>query len=157
MQQTCRDVSDFIRTSKNISVTFNDSQEIGFNKEKSLWYLVDPFNNRRMTELDVLYGMRIDSLSFSVHNFLPSLNTFLGSKEAFEELYAALKNNRITCGSLSFTFLNLSKEQHVLLLDLLKATRISVHSIRSTVYEAVFESKILVSPCVWFLFVFRKM
>lgn len=65
MQQTCREINEFIRTNRHISVNSNSIQEIGYNKEKSLWHLINRYKQEELIELSVIYGIRIGTLVLS--------------------------------------------------------------------------------------------
>lgn len=137
LQQTCHGVNEFIRSRKNISVHIYWLLLFQWEKNEASHIFCGGRTLDRMVEIedDALYGTRFRSLEYS----LESLEDF-----KFDTLCEILKKYRTTASAAAMHRTQLSKDQLVTILNILKPVWISLNSRGSNRYEALLQSKILV-------------
>lgn len=65
LQQTCRDVGDFIRSSSNISVHLHGPYYLNWD-DKTSSYIFDAYHCQSTFDVDAFYATRLSYLAFSV-------------------------------------------------------------------------------------------
>lgn len=151
LQQTCREMKEFIRKNRNISVYVDDIvflELIGSSCQFHSTGSTMKWRAKKLFDMEGLYGTRLRGLH------TPGGFDGLFPDEAANEcepLCDALKKNRITCDYLDIEKSEFTTEECVTLLDIVKPAHVELYSYESKRFEAVLQSKTLAS---WFLYIY---
>lgn len=136
LQQTCRDLAEFIRNNRNISVKSHRTLFYG-NREDELSDI----------DKEGMYAVRFDCLHLpgQLISFSIVLRYFL-DEYSFETLCDFLREYRITSDTIAWgQSPKLDKEQLVTIFNILKPVTMLVRSFESNRFEALLQSKTIVS------------
>lgn len=155
LQQTCRDMKEFIHTNRHISVYADESFSLEYNTDSCSWKFgihenppiigkYDP-GYRYNVDIEVLYGTRLKRVGLRgqlfIFHFYPPI---LDLKKDFDTLCTFLVKSRITCEDLNIRSWGDSNEVLETVLEIVKPTRAGLDIRESNGYEALLRSKTLV-------------